>query len=122
MCFLGSLLRPAVVFSSSLTTVSVPWVSIDFTVFTTVAGWLGDSFARSSRGAIGDATKPYVHLLPSTSGRILSLHAETALPTGPLVISRRLCASEVAGTSRISGRSTATGIRTLGSYGTAAPR
>jgi hypothetical protein len=123
MCFLGSLLRSATDFSSRVTTVSSPVVTTDFTVMTIWLGWLGSSFCSSGGGWIGAATKPYVHWFPSTSGRIFAPHAATALPTGPLIgWSFFFWASVSDGTRRISGRNAALRIRTLGSYGTVAPR
>src|SRR5579862_5335787 len=135
MCFLGSLLMSAVVFSSRWTTVSSPLGSIDLTVMTMLPGSDGISLLRSSRGGRPESTKPYVHWLPSTRGRILAPQAPAVLPVGPLVYSTFFLASAAAvffwawagaavatGTSRVSGRRAAPGIRTQGSYGTGAPR
>src|SRR5262245_54755096 len=97
MCFFGSLLRSAVETSSRVTTVSVPLFSTDFTVITIVPGWLGDSFAKSSRGGMPDCTNPYVHLLPSTSGRIFCAQIDWLLAVGPRGRARR-CASLTPGT------------------------
>src|SRR3569623_2624723 len=81
--FFGSFVRSRVTFSSSVTTVSAPFLaSTDLTEIVTSFAGSGALRLTASSGGCAAATLVYVHELPSTSGRIFTPHAGVALPTG----------------------------------------